>query len=122
MNPQLVAYALANLLDNAIKYGSEGGTIAMAARRDGERVRISISDQGPGIARQYQSRVFERFYRVDRMTRMKKGSGLGLAIVKHIALSQGGDIELESEIGVGGKFTLSLPCGYPRSAEKKAKE
>ena len=109
MNPQLVVHALVNLLDNAVKYGREGGTISIAARRDGDRVRITVSDQGPGIAPRYQSRVFERFYRVDGATRIKKGSGLGLAIVKHIALAQGGNIELESEIGAGSRFTLTLP-------------
>ncbi|MDR1745350.1 MAG: HAMP domain-containing protein [Planctomycetota bacterium] len=109
MNPRLVVHALVNLLDNAVKYGPEGGRINVTARRDGERVRITVSDQGPGIAPRFQSRVFERFYRVDGAVRVKKGSGLGLAIVKHIALAQGGDIQLESDIGAGSRFTLSLP-------------
>ena len=109
MNPQLVVHALVNLLDNAVKYGPEGGIISVAAREDGDRVRITVSDQGPGIAPRHRSRVFERFYRVDGITRVKKGSGLGLAIVKHIALAQGGDIRLESEIGVGSRFILCLP-------------
>lgn len=109
MNPRLVVHALVNLLDNAVKYGPEGGTINVTARQDGERVRIAVSDQGPGIAPRFQSRVFERFYRVDGAARVKKGSGLGLAIVKHIALAQGGDIHLESDIGVGSRFILSLP-------------
>lgn len=109
MNPQLVAHAVVNLLDNAVKYGPEGGTVALSARRDGDRTDIVVSDSGPGIAPRHQSRVFERFYRIDGVTRIKKGSGLGLAIVKHIALSQGGDIRLESEIGAGSRFILSLP-------------
>lgn len=109
MSPQLVVHALVNLLDNAIKYGPENGTISLTAHSDGDGVRIIVSDQGPGIAPRYQSRVFERFYRVDGVTRIKKGSGLGLAIVKHIALSQGGDIQLESQIGAGSRFILTLP-------------
>lgn len=109
VNPQLVVHALVNLLDNSIKYGPEGGAITVAARRNGERVQISVSDQGPGIAPRHQSRVFERFYRVDGAARVKKGSGLGLAIVKHIALAQGGDIRLESEIGSGSRFIMGLP-------------
>ncbi len=110
VNPQLIVHALVNLLDNAIKYGPDGGTITISAARDTDRVRLTVSDHGPGIAPRHQSRVFERFYRVDGVTRVKKGSGLGLAIVKHIALSQGGDIQVESEIGAGSTFTLSVPC------------
>lgn len=109
MNPQLIVHALVNLLDNAIKYGPEGGTVVLVARRDGDRVEIAVSDQGPGIAARHRLRVFERFYRVGGVTRVKKGSGLGLAIARHIALAQCGDIRLESEIGAGSRFTLILP-------------
>ncbi len=111
MNHELVVHAVVNLLDNAIKYGPDGGTITVVAASAGDRVRITISDQGPGIAGRFQSRVFERFYRVDGVTRVKKGSGLGLSIVKHIAHAHNGDIQLESDIGAGSRFTLSLPCG-----------
>ncbi len=111
MNHELVVHAVVNLLDNAIKYGPDGGTITVVASSAGDRVRITISDQGPGIASRFQSRVFERFYRVDGVTRVKKGSGLGLSIVKHIAHAHNGDIHLESDIGAGSRFTLSLPCG-----------
>lgn len=109
MNPQLVVHALVNLVDNAVKYGPEGGTIRISAHADGDRTHITVADKGPGIAPRHQSRVFERFYRIDGSTRMKKGSGLGLALVKHIALAQGGDIKLESEIGAGSAFKLILP-------------
>lgn len=111
MNPQFITHAVVNLLDNAVKYGPEGGCINLVARANGDRAEIAVSDQGPGIAPRYQSRIFERFYRVDGSTRIKKGSGLGLTLVKHIALSQGGDIQVESEIGVGSRFILSLPRG-----------
>ena len=118
MNPQLIVHAVVNLVDNAVKYGPEGGTIGVSARRDGDTVEITVSDEGPGIAPRFQSRVFERFYRVDGTTRMKKGAGLGLALVKHIALAQGGDIKLESEIGCGSTFRLVLPrCGRPDASE-----
>lgn len=109
MNPQLVVHALVNLLDNAVKYGPEGGVIGIWAGRRGDRVAIAVSDRGLGIAARHQPRVFERFYRIDGATRIKKGSGLGLALVKHIAQAQGGDITLESEIGSGSTFTLLLP-------------
>ncbi len=109
MNPQLVSHALVNLLDNAIKYGPENSAITLAAKTAGDEAEITVSDRGPGIAPRHQARVFERFYRVDGLSRMRKGSGLGLAIVKHIALSQGGDIRVESEIGAGSTFRLTLP-------------
>ena len=109
MNPQLIVHAVVNLVDNAVKYGPEGGVITVSACDVGDFVEITVSDHGPGIAPRHQSRVFERFYRVDGVSRIKKGSGLGLAIVKHIALSQGGDIRVESEIGAGSAFRLSLP-------------
>lgn len=111
MNNQLIVHAVVNLVDNAIKYGPENGKISVAAVRDGDRTFITVSDQGPGIASRHRERVFERFYRGEGSIRIKKGSGLGLAIVKHIALSQGGDIGLESEIGAGSRFILSLPAG-----------
>ncbi|MCD8352471.1 MAG: ATP-binding protein [Planctomycetaceae bacterium] len=109
MNPQLVVHAVVNLIDNAIKYGPDGGTISVVALRKGDQVHITVADQGPGIARRYHSRIFERFYRVDGATRAKKGAGLGLAIVKHIALVHGGDTQIESEIGAGSRITLILP-------------
>ncbi len=110
MNPQLLVHALVNLLDNAINYGPAGGTVAVVADQAGDRTRVVVSDRGPGIAPRFQPRIFERFYRIDGASRVNKGSGLGLAIVKHIALSQGGDIQLESELGKGSDFILTIPA------------
>lgn len=109
MNPQLIVHALVNLLDNAIKYGPEAGVIKVIARANGNRTEIAVTDNGPGIAPRFHSRIFERFYRVDGLSRIKDGSGLGLAIVKHIAIAQDGAVGLESDIGAGSAFTLSLP-------------
>jgi two-component system phosphate regulon sensor histidine kinase PhoR len=109
MNPQLVTHALVNLLDNAIKYGPEGGVIEVTARYNGDRTEITVRDEGPGIPPQYQSRIFERFFRINGSSRIKEGSGLGLALAKHIAMAQDGDISLESAIGSGSAFTLTLP-------------
>ncbi|MDR2392355.1 MAG: PAS domain-containing protein, partial [Planctomycetota bacterium] len=109
MNPQLVTHALVNLLDNAIKYGPEGGVIEVTARHNGDRTEITVRDKGPGIAPQYQSRIFERFFRINGSSRIKEGSGLGLALAKHIALAQDGDITIDSAIGSGSAFTLILP-------------
>ncbi len=108
MNSQLVTHAVVNLLDNAIKYGPEGGVIGVWAGVRGDKIAIPVAARRPGTAARYQPRVFERFYRIDGSTRIKKGSGLGLALVKHIAQAQGGDIILESEIGAGSTFTLLL--------------
>ena len=110
MNRKLVIHALVNIIDNAVKYGPEGGVIAISANRDGDEVRIRTADQGPGIASSHQSRVFERFYRVDGGRRLREGAGLGLAIVKHIAQSQGGRIALESSLGTGSVFIMTLPA------------
>lgn len=108
MNPQLIVRALVNLIDNAVKYGQEKGTVTVSACGRGGTTRITVSDRGPGIAPRHQSRVFERFYRINGSPRAKTGSGLGLAIVKHIVLSQGGTIQLKSEIGAGCKFIMTL--------------
>ncbi|MDR1536239.1 MAG: PAS domain-containing protein [Planctomycetota bacterium] len=110
MNRRLVLHALVNLVDNAVKYGPPGGRISLEAARRGKMVEISISDQGPGISPRLQSRVFERFYRVNGSSKVSEGVGLGLALVKHIALAQGGSIELASDIGAGCTFKLSLPA------------
>ena len=103
--------AVMNLLDNAIKYTEQGGTVRLSmSRRDGE-VRIKVSDTGIGIAEEHLRRIFERFYRVDKdRSRSMGGTGLGLAIVKHTAHSHGGRVEVESVPGRGTTFTLILPA------------
>ena len=105
-----VTQALANLVDNAIKYTPDGGTVTVAgAARDG-MVAISVADSGIGIAPEHLPRIFERFYRADRSrSRALGGTGLGLSIVKHIATSHGGEVEVESAEGRGSRFTLLLP-------------
>ena len=103
-----------NLLQNAIKYGHRGGAVtvrvsdvAAGARR---RVRIAITDNGPGIAEEHLPRLTERFYRVDdKSSREKGGTGLGLAIVKHILTRHQGDLRIDSKLGVGSTFTIELP-------------
>ncbi|WP_324715673.1 ATP-binding protein [Carboxydochorda subterranea] len=100
-----------NLLDNAIKY-TMAGSIRVRARpeRDGT-VRVEVADTGIGIPRQHLSRIFERFYRVDRArSRELGGTGLGLSIVRHIVELHGGRIEVDSEVGVGTTFRFWLPA------------
>lgn len=98
-----------NLIDNAIKY-TEHGEVEVRIRQDKERVIIEVQDTGIGIPPEYQSRIFERFFVVDK-SRSKRlgGTGLGLAIVKHIVLLHNGTIDVESKPGRGTRFTITLP-------------
>jgi two-component system phosphate regulon sensor histidine kinase PhoR len=98
-----------NLLDNAIKYAGEGARVTVAARGVGDRVEISVSDDGVGISPAHLGRLFERFYRVDAgRSREIGGTGLGLSIVKHLVELMGGTIDVESEPGKGACFTVRL--------------
>ncbi len=102
---------LANLVDNAIKYGSAGGSVVIGGRQaeDGQ-VEVSVRDDGPGIPPDALERVFERFYRVDKArSREQGGTGLGLSIVKHIVQGHGGAVWARSELGHGTTFFFTLP-------------
>ena len=99
-----------NLLDNAIRYSPEGGSVKVAASARKEGIRISISDNGIGIPKAEQERIFERFYRVDAArSRESGGTGLGLSIAKHLVEAHGGRIEVDSEVGRGSTFSVILP-------------
>ncbi len=99
-----------NLVDNAIKYTSDGGDICIDMSATDTELAIEINDTGIGIPKEHLPRIFERFYRVDT-TRSRKmgGTGLGLSIVKHIVIMHSGKIDVESEEGKGSKFTIHLP-------------
>jgi two-component system phosphate regulon sensor histidine kinase PhoR len=102
---------LGNLVDNAIKYGREQGTVRVGARSvEQEQVEIVVQDDGPGIPAEALERVFERFYRIDKArSREQGGTGLGLSIVKHIVQSHGGRAWAKSELGNGAAFYFTLP-------------
>jgi two-component system phosphate regulon sensor histidine kinase PhoR len=105
-----VEQILTNLVDNAIKYTPPGGTITVRAEGRAKTVLLTVEDTGPGIPEQHLPRLFERFYRVDTArSRELGGTGLGLAIVKHLVLANGGEIGVESRVGRGTRFTVSLP-------------
>lgn len=105
-----IAQALLNLIENAIKYNREGGSVTIAAAEKGSWIEVQIIDTGLGINAQDIPRIFERFYRVDRArSRELGGTGLGLSIVKHIAHAHGTEVHVESQLGVGSVFSLSLP-------------
>jgi two-component system phosphate regulon sensor histidine kinase PhoR len=108
-----------NLLDNALKYGAGGERVTLTARRrDGRRIQISVTDQGPGIPQEHIGRLTERFYRVDAArSRELGGTGLGLAIVKHIVNRHRGRLQIASETGKGSTFTVLLPTAAPEEAD-----
>lgn len=103
--------ALINLLTNAVRFNREGGAVQIAGSVSPDGVQIVVSDNGIGIPSEDLSRIFERFYRVDKArSREVGGTGLGLAIVKHTVERMGGTVKVESQIGKGATFTLALPA------------
>jgi signal transduction histidine kinase len=118
-----LAQVFTNLLDNAVQHTPPGGTVTIAAKvtravQDGaatdpaaqaDFVQVSVSDTGPGIPANELSRIFERFYQVDKSRKRGKGTGLGLAIIKEITEAHGGTVRAESVEDVGSKFTVTLP-------------
>ncbi|MDA2918706.1 ATP-binding protein [Desulfobacterota bacterium AH_259_B03_O07] len=109
-NRFLLEQMFINLVDNAVKYTPEGGTIGANASNQDSSIKIEIFDTGMGIPRENLQRIFERFYRVDKTrSRQMGGTGLGLSIVKHIANIHGAQIDVESEVGKGTKFIINFP-------------
>jgi two-component system phosphate regulon sensor histidine kinase PhoR len=105
-----LAEVLQNLLDNAMQYTPAGGQIMVSASADGAEVTFTVSDTGIGIPQADQSRIFERFYRVDvARSREVGGTGLGLSISKHLVEAHGGRIWVESEVGQGSQFHFTVP-------------
>jgi two-component system phosphate regulon sensor histidine kinase PhoR len=110
-DPRALEHVLSNLVDNAVKYCPPGTRVLVSATKlDEERIRLVVSDTGPGIPPEHLPRVFERFYRVDAgRSRELGGTGLGLSIVKHMVEAMRGKVSVESEVGKGSTFTVSLP-------------
>jgi two-component system phosphate regulon sensor histidine kinase PhoR len=105
-----ISQVLHNLIGNAFKYGRKGAPVTVSVRRDGALIRLSVVDQGEGIAPKHLPRLTERFYRVDSgRSRSLGGTGLGLAIVKHIVERHRGRLEIVSKIGVGTTVSVLLP-------------
>ncbi len=108
-----IRQVLTNLVENAIKYGNEGGQVTCGCyEMDEKNIYIEVSDNGPGIAEEHLPRIFERFYRADRSrSRHIGGTGLGLAIVKHIIEAHGQTVTVRSKVGVGSSFGFTLEKG-----------
>jgi two-component system phosphate regulon sensor histidine kinase PhoR len=101
---------LTNLIDNAVKFNAEKGTVIVGFEEKNEKNIIFISDTGEGISSEHLQRIFERFYRTDRArSREIGGTGLGLAIVKHLARIHGGEVSVASALGKGSTFSIELP-------------
>lgn len=102
---------LVNLVHNAVKFSPPAGRVTLAAAAEGDVVILSVTDEGPGIPRADQARIFERFYKVDRARpRTGGGTGLGLAIARHIVQAHGGRIDVVSEEGHGATFRVAIPA------------
>jgi two-component system phosphate regulon sensor histidine kinase PhoR len=120
-DPVAVEQVIENLVDNAIKYGKDGGgQVRVVGRKHGKGVTLEVIDDGPGIDAEHLPRLFERFYRVDAgRSRERGGTGLGLAIVKHLVESMGGTVEVDSQVGRGTTFRVDWPAwdatAYPRA-------
>jgi signal transduction histidine kinase len=114
VDPERIGQVLRNLLNNAVTHTSRGGTVAVAAGMGDGSVRVSVRDTGVGIAAEDLPYVFERFYRADRSRcRTTGGAGLGLAIAKYLVEAHGGQIAVESQVGVGSTFFFTLPASSP---------
>jgi NtrC-family two-component system sensor histidine kinase KinB len=105
-----ITWVLTNLVSNALRYSSEGGRIALSADAAGPFVHVSVHDDGPGIPKEYQARIFEKFVQVTGQD--SGGSGLGLAICREIVRAHGGTIWVESSPGEGSTFTFTLPISH----------
>ncbi|SOE22253.1 two-component system, OmpR family, phosphate regulon sensor histidine kinase PhoR [Spirosomataceae bacterium TFI 002] len=111
-DPQRIWQVMTNFIDNAIKYGKEGGIVIIEFDESKKKVQVTIEDDGPGIPKEDLNRIFERFYRVDKSrSRETGGTGLGLAIVKHILNAHNSTISVSSKIDSGTRFSFSLLKG-----------
>jgi signal transduction histidine kinase/CheY-like chemotaxis protein len=111
-DPGKLTQMLLNLLSNAIKFTPKGGTITVATRQKQKMLEISITDTGIGIAASDRERIFEEFQQLESAaSRQAQGTGLGLALTRSFAALHGGNVRVESEVGKGSVFTLSLPLG-----------
>lgn len=120
-DPEGLRTIIDNLIGNAINYTRPGGQVAVRSQQDQKHVLFEVEDNGVGIAKEFQARIFERFFRVDRArSRELGGTGLGLAIVKHLCQLFGGQIRVKSQVGQGSTFTVSLIAADAISDESQA--
>ena len=117
-DPEGLRTIIDNLIGNAINYTKPGGWVIVRSRLADGLAIFEVEDNGVGIAKEFQSRIFERFFRVDRArSRELGGTGLGLSIVKHLCQLFGGNVKVKSQIGQGSTFTVSLNAGESQRGE-----
>lgn len=110
-DPTEIDQLVANLVSNAVKYTPSGGTVTLSVRRRDHEVEIGVADDGLGIAEEDQARIFRAFYRTENPQALSEpGTGLGLAIVATVVERHGGRLELDSRLGEGTTFTITLPA------------
>jgi PAS domain S-box-containing protein len=109
-----VRQILANLVDNAVKFSPEGGTVTIAARRSGDAVQVRVVDQGSGVPAGEQERIFRKFYRAEA-EQETGGTGLGLFIARGLATAMGGRLWIDADLGSGTSFVFELPTGAPQT-------
>ncbi len=115
-DPELLEFAVSNLLTNAVKYSPAGNSVRFSLERQATRVAVHISDSGPGMTQEESSRVFGRFFRTKTAEHSATpGFGLGLAIAREIARHHGGDVKLETKPGAGSRFSIFLPAAPLRA-------
>jgi signal transduction histidine kinase len=106
-----VRQILANLVDNAVKFSPEGGTVTIAARRTGDAVQVRVVDQGSGVPAGEEERIFRKFYRAEAAEQETGGTGLGLFIARGLATAMGGRLWMDADLGSGTSFVFELPTG-----------
>jgi signal transduction histidine kinase len=120
VDPARVRQVFANLLDNAVKYTPEGGSVTVRARPEGDWVTVQFTDTGIGVPPEEQGRIWERLYRGDK-SRSQRGLGLGLSVVKAVVEAHGGRVSVRSQPEQGAEFTVQLPSSPERQVDKKAR-
>ena len=121
-DPFLLSRVITNLLENARKYGREGGLIRLSLSREKDEAVLAVEDNGIGIAPENQDKIWQRFYQVNPSAGRRPAWGLGLAMTKQIVALHGGSIGVESRPGEGSRFTVRLPLAAPGEPEKKAEK
>jgi signal transduction histidine kinase len=122
VDAQRLLQVLSNFLSNAAKFSPSGGEVTVAVRREGDALRVSVKDQGPGIPAEFHERIFQKFSQADSSdTRAKGGTGLGLAITKELVEHMGGRVGFESTSGQGATFYFVF-TECPASADRAAQE